>query len=78
MKLKPLVSLQKVVRAGIVVVLVETNPHTRNIRDGKMMELDVNNGVWTKDIKPSASVAHLRLVIQGDVDARVEAGSGNP
>ena len=69
--------MQKVVRAGIVVVLVEKNLHIRNIRDGKTMKVDVNNGVWTKDLKPSASVAHLRLVIQGDVDARFEARSGN-
>ena len=41
------------------------------------MNVDVNNRVWTKDIKPSAWVAHLRLVILGDVDARVEARSGN-
>ena len=42
---KSLISMQKVVRAGIVVVLVEKNPHIRNIRDGKTMKLDVNNGV---------------------------------
>ena len=41
---KPLVSLQKVVRAGNTVVLNEKNPCIRNIRDGTMINLDVNNG----------------------------------
>ena len=31
---KPLISVQKVVRAGNVVVLDEKNPHIRNTRDG--------------------------------------------
>ena len=42
---KPLISLQKVVRAGNTVVLDERNPHIRNTRDGTVIKLDVNNGV---------------------------------
>ena len=44
---KPLMSMQKVVRNGNIVVLDETNPHIRNTRDGTMIKLDVNNGVYT-------------------------------
>ena len=47
---KPLVSMQKVVRAGNVVVLDEKNPHIRNTRDGKVIKMDVNNGVYTMDM----------------------------
>ena len=42
---KPLVSMQKVVRAENVVVLDENNPHIRNFRDGTTIKLDSNNGV---------------------------------
>ena len=44
---KPLISMQKVVRAGNVVVLDGNNPHIRNIRDGTTIKLDSNNGVYT-------------------------------
>ena len=37
---KPLMSMQKVVRAGNVVVLDEKNPHIRNTRDGTVIKLD--------------------------------------
>ena len=46
---KPLISMQKVVRAGNIVVLDEKNPHIRNTRDGTVIKLDVNNGVYTID-----------------------------
>ena len=36
--------------AGNVVVLDEKNPHIRNIRDGTVIKLDVNNGVCTMDM----------------------------
>ena len=42
---KPLTSMQKVVRAGNIVVLDEKNPHIRNTRDGTVIKLDVNNGI---------------------------------
>ena len=44
---KPLISMQKVVQAGNIVVLDEKNPHIRNTRDGTMVKMDVNNGVYT-------------------------------
>ena len=47
---KPLISMQKIVRAGNVVVLDEKNPHIRNIRDGTVKKLDANNGVYTMDL----------------------------
>ena len=47
---KPIISMQKVVRAGNTVVLVEKNPHIRNIRDGTVIKLDVSNGVCTMDM----------------------------
>ena len=47
---KPLISMQKVVRAGNIVVLDEMNPHIRNTRDGTVIKLDVNNGVYTMDM----------------------------
>ena len=47
---KPLISMQQVVRAGNVVVLDEKNPHIRNIRDGTTINLDANNGVCTMDM----------------------------
>ena len=39
---KHLISMQKVVQAGNIVVLDEKNPHIRNIRDGTVIKLDVN------------------------------------
>ena len=45
-----LFSMQKVVRAGNTVVLDEKNPHNRNILDGTVIKLDVNNGVYTMDM----------------------------
>ena len=42
--------LKKVVRAGNIVVLDEMNPHIRNTRDGIVIKLDVNNGVYTMDM----------------------------
>ena len=47
---KPLISTPKVVRAGNIVVLDEKNPHIRNIRDGTVIKLDVNNGVYMMDM----------------------------
>ena len=47
---KPLISMQKVVRAGNIVVLDEMNPHIRNTRDGTVIKLDVNSGVYTMDM----------------------------
>ena len=41
---------EKVVRAGNTVVLDEMNPHIRNIREGTVIKLDVNNGVYTMDM----------------------------
>ena len=46
---KPLISMQKVVRAGNIVVLDEMNPHIRNTRDGTV-KLYVNNGVYTMEM----------------------------
>ena len=47
---KPLISMRKVVQAGNVVVLDEKNPHIRNNRDGTVIKLDVNSGVYTMDM----------------------------
>ena len=47
---KPLISMQKVVRAGNIVVVDEKNPHIRNSRDGTVIKLDVNSGVCTMDM----------------------------
>ena len=47
---KPIISMQKAVRAGNTVVLDEKNPHIRNIRDGTVIKLDVSNGVYTMDM----------------------------
>ena len=41
---------KKAVQAGNIVVLDEKNPHIRNNRDGTVMKLDVNNGVYTVDM----------------------------
>ena len=46
----PSFSMQKVVRAGNTVVLDEHNLHIRNTRDGTVIKLDVNSGVYTIDI----------------------------
>ena len=42
---KPLISMQKVFRAGNVVVLDERNTHIRSIRDRTTTKLDMNSGV---------------------------------
>ena len=47
---KLLMLMRKVVQAGNVVVLVDQKPHVRNNRDGTVIKLDVNNGVYTMDI----------------------------
>ena len=47
---KPLISTRKVVQAGNVVVLDEKNRHIRDNRDGTVIKLDVNNGVYTMDV----------------------------
>ena len=47
---KPIISMQNVVRGGNIVVLDKKNPPIRNIRDGTMIKLDVNNGVHTMDM----------------------------
>ena len=44
---KPIIPMRKVVQASSVVVLDESNPHIRNLRDGTTIKLDVNNGVFT-------------------------------
>ena len=41
---------KKVVRAGNIVVLDEKNPHIRNIPEGTVIKLDVNNSVYTMDM----------------------------
>ena len=33
-----------------IVVLVELNPHFQNTRDGTVIKLDVNSGVYTMDM----------------------------
>ena len=47
---KPLISMRKVVQAGSVVVLDEKNPYIRYNRDGTVIQLDVNNRVYTMDM----------------------------
>ena len=47
---KPLSSMQKVVRAANIVVLDEKNPHIRNNRDGTVIKLEMNSGVYTMDM----------------------------
>ena len=47
---KRIISMQKVVRAGHIVVLDDKNPHIRNFRGGTMLKLDVNSGVYTMDM----------------------------
>ena len=47
---KPIISMQKVVRAGNILLLDENNPYIRNTRDGTMIKLDVNSGVYTMDM----------------------------
>ena len=48
--LKPLTSTRNVVQAGNVVVLDEKNPHIRNNRDGTVIKLNMNSGVYTMDV----------------------------
>ena len=48
---KPLISMRQVVQAGNIVVLDEKNPHIRNNRDGIVIKLDVNNGVYTMEMR---------------------------
>ena len=43
-------TMQTVVQAGNIVVHDEESPHIRNIRDGTMIKIDVNNGVYTLDM----------------------------
>ena len=45
--MRPLSSMRKVVQAGNVVVLDEKIPHSR---DGTVIKLDMNNGVYTMDM----------------------------
>ena len=47
---KTFISMLKVVRSGNTAVLDEKNPHIRNTRDGTMIKLDVNSGVYTMDM----------------------------
>ena len=42
--------MQKVVQAGNTVVLDGKNLHIRNTRDGLVIKLDANNGVYTIDM----------------------------
>ena len=42
--------MKKVVQAGSVVVLDEKSPHIRNNRDGTVIKLDANNGVYTMEM----------------------------
>ena len=46
----PLISMRRVVQAGNVAVLDEKIPHTRNIRDGTVVKLDMNNEEYTMDM----------------------------
>ena len=46
----PLISVQKVVPAGNIVVVDEKIPHMRNTRDETMIKPDANNGVYTLDM----------------------------
>ena len=48
--MKPLISMRKVAQAGNVVVLDEKNQHVGNNRDGTVIKLDVNDGVYTMDM----------------------------
>ena len=47
---KPMISMRKVVQPGDVVVLDEKNSHIRDNRDGTVIKLDVNSGVYTMDM----------------------------
>ena len=47
---KRLISMQKVVQAGNTVVLDERYPRIRSTRDGSVIKLDANNGVYTMDM----------------------------
>ena len=75
--------MQKVVRAGNIVVLDEKNRHIRNTRDGTVIRLDVNNGVHTMDMwKGAANEAGicgrgvLRVGSGCKESGRVEPGGG--
>ena len=57
--------MRKVVQAGNVVVLDEKNPHKRNNRDGTVIKLDVNNGVYTADMCVSLDETGLAFSWQG-------------
>ena len=48
--MNPLISMGKVVQAGNVVVLDEKSPRIRNNRDGTVIKLDVNSGVYTMNM----------------------------
>ena len=45
---KPWISMGKVMQACNVVVLDDKNSHIRNNRDGTVIKLDVNSGVYTR------------------------------
>ena len=67
---KPLISMQKAVRAGNIVVLDEKNPHIRNIRDGTMTKMDVNNGVYTVDMRICLDETGLVFQLAGTVSGQ--------
>ena len=62
---KPLISMRKVVQAGNVKVLDEKNPRIRNNRDGIVIKLDVNSGVYTMDMWVCLDETGLVFIWQG-------------
>ena len=60
--MEPLISMRKVVEAGTVVVLDEKNPHIRNNRDGTVIKLDVNSGLYTMDMWVCVSTKLVQLL----------------
>ena len=62
---KPLISMRKVAQAGNVVVLDEKNPRIRNNRDGMVIKLDVNSGVYTMDMWVCLDETGLVFIWQG-------------
>ena len=68
---KPLISMRKVVQARNVVVLDEKIPHSRNNRDGTVINLDVNNGVYTMDMWVCLDETGPVFSWQGQCAARV-------
>ena len=74
-------SMQKVVRAGNVVVLDVRNPHIRSIRDRTTTKLDVNSGVYTMDMWICTDETGSSCQLAGTVSERaaydkpVKAGS---